>query len=199
MKPPPPDDGFSLLETMVAIALISVTAAALAMALVGAGAASHRHSAQRTAAQLAVDAIERATQLSGEALLVGRTQTRVTAQQSAPGVAGYFAGRLTEQVWAAEGGPATGGLPTTAQPVTVGTTVTPYEQNWYVGACWQPDTGGDCTAALTPAQRATAVPFFRVVVAVTWPGRECAPQRCSYVTSTLIHRQRADPLFDGEG
>jgi prepilin-type N-terminal cleavage/methylation domain-containing protein len=187
------DDGFSLLETVVAIALISVMAAALSVVLVQAGATNRRHSDRRVAAQLAVDAIERAGQLPGEALLAGRTQSGVMAQPLAAGVADYFAGGRTEQVWA-DGGPASGGLPTTAQAVPA----TPFAQNWYVGACWQPVAGGACTAALTPQQRAAAVPFLRVIVAVTWPARECAPQRCSYVTSTLIGRQRADPLYHAD-
>lgn len=116
------------------------------------------------------------------------------AQWLAParGVARYLA--LSEPVWdSADPGDAP--LPTTAQPVPLdGRNLS---RTFYVGACWQPRaTGGagSCTAAPI-VQRSGLVAMYRVVVAITWAGKDCTGGRCSYVATTLVSRSGTDPTF----
>jgi hypothetical protein len=67
-----------------------------------------------------------------------------------------------------------------------------YGQNWYLGKCWQPATGGACG----PAQSAGDVEFFRVVVAVTWSEKHCPGSTCAYITSTLVSSAAGEPVFN---
>ena len=81
-------------------------------------------------------------------------------------------------------------LPTVPDPLIVNNLS--FDRNFYVGACWQPILGGVCGAV----NQALSVPFFRVVVAVTWPDRHCTADICSYVTSTLVSSAAGDPTFN---
>jgi hypothetical protein len=89
---------------------------------------------------------------------------------------------------ATAGSGATAPLPTTFKTVVLNTVF--YRQYWYVGRCYQPTGGGDCTASTG------TVAFFRVVVAVTWSDKNCASWSCSYVTTTLVSSAATDPVFN---
>jgi prepilin-type N-terminal cleavage/methylation domain-containing protein len=189
------DEGFTLVETMVAVAIIAVTLGAFGFFLVQTNAVGGHQSDQQAAVQAAAAGMEQVAQLTGDALIQGRDQTSVQAQWNAPapGVAAYLA--LSEPVWDSANTTAAP-LPTTAQPVLLnGKNLS---ETFYVGACWQPPaTGGaagTCTAA--PAvQRPGLVAMYRVVVAVTWAAKDCTGGRCSYVATTLVSRSGTDPTF----
>jgi prepilin-type N-terminal cleavage/methylation domain-containing protein len=193
----PDEAGFTLVEVLVSVALVAATMAALAVFFGASTSAARHHGDLQRATQFAVAAVERVAQADGPAILAGRTQAAVTSQPQVPGVAGYLTGQQMVLVWADRNAPATTPLlPTTPQPVTVGGTATKFTRSWYVGKCWQPVGGGRCTV-VPPGQRAASVPFYRVVVAVTWPDATCRTGPCSYVTSTLVVAETQDPLFGG--
>ncbi len=197
-QPPPAvesasDAGFTLIEVLVASMLIGIVMTAMTSFFVTTVSVISRQTSAQVAAQLADDGLERVRALKGSAVATGRDKTSSDSQWASPvvGVAPYLADM--REAWdtaATAPGGASAPLPTTAKAVTVNGLS--YGQNWYVGRCWQPLAGGGCGA--TPASG--DVEFFRVVVAVTWPARQCASSVCSYVTSTLVSSTPTDPLFD---
>jgi prepilin-type N-terminal cleavage/methylation domain-containing protein len=185
------DAGFSLLETVVAVVLVGVVMASISAFLITSVSVTSQQSGIKGAIQTSDDATELVRALKGSALLTGRDSASVDVQWAAPttGVSGYLS--TMAKAWdttAGSGSGATAPLPTTAKSMTVNGVT--YYQNWYVGRCWQPDAGGDCGAATGD------VPFFRVVVAVTWSEKHCPNALCSYVTTTLVSSAPRDPLFN---
>jgi prepilin-type N-terminal cleavage/methylation domain-containing protein len=185
------DAGFSLLETIVAIFLIGVVMSSISAFLVTSVSVTSQQSGIKGAIQASDDATELVRALKGSALLSGRDSASVDTQWASPvlGVSGYLS--TMAKAWdttAGSGSGATAPLPTTGRSVTVNGVT--YAQHWYVGRCWQPDAGGDCGATTGD------VPFFRVVVAVTWSERHCPNSACSYVTTTLVSSAPRDPLFN---
>jgi len=190
--PGPGDDaGFSLLETIVAILLIGIVMASMTAFLVTSLSVTSQQSGRKGAIQLADDATELVRALRGSALLTGRDAASVDSQWASPatGVSTYLS--TMAKAWdttASAGSGPSAPLPTTAKSVTLNSLA--YAQRWYVGRCWQPEGGGDCAAA------AGEIPFFRVVVAITWSERNCPAAACSYVTTTLVSSAATDPLFN---
>jgi hypothetical protein len=67
-----------------------------------------------------------------------------------------------------------------------------FQQNWYVGRCWQPTSSN---ATCTSTGGAGYLPFVRVIVAVTWPDQECSGGVCVYQSTTLVSAA-TDPVFN---
>ncbi|MGI5169965.1 putative Ig domain-containing protein [Spirillospora sp. CA-253888] len=190
---PAADGGFTLLESIVAVAVIAVTMTALATFMVNGLQSLGRQRDRQTAVRLAGDALDRARTLRGAVLTAGRGRDAVDAawRRPAPGVARYLAGM--QQAWDAKAAPGAGAsaaLPTTAQVSTVNGV--PFRRQWYVGSCRQPAGGGACGTAAAPGDAV----FYRVVAAVTWPGRGCGGA-CSHVATTLVSFG-GDPVFNGD-
>lgn len=187
-----PEGGFTLVELLVAIVVIGIAMTAFAGFFVSAVSTTHATGTRQGAVQLADDGIERARKLDPPALVKGRDQQGVSTEWSAP-VAGADLSDM-QQAYdpaAPSGAGASATLPTTFESVSLGTAS--YKRYWYVGRCWQPRTGGACTATTGYAA------LYRVVVAVTWPGAGCAGTTCVYLTATLISSKYADPLFNATG
>ncbi|MET0495480.1 MAG: putative Ig domain-containing protein [Actinoplanes sp.] len=198
----PGDGGFTLVEVLVSIAVIVTVMAAVAPFLTESLMVSNQQRGRQVAIQVANDALERVRALDPSSLLTGRGEPETERQWSeAPGdVQDYLQAMRPASdpmLPATSTSGRTAPLPTMPYAITVNGVV--YEQQWYVGLCGQakalarPDPGeldlGDCTPA------ATAVPFFRVVVTVTWQHRACTDERCLYVASTLVSKG-TDPVFD---
>jgi prepilin-type N-terminal cleavage/methylation domain-containing protein len=182
--------GFTLLETVVSISVISIVIAALGSFFVTTTRALRHQAATQTAAEIATHAISTVRSMRGAAIVSGRDRASTDAQwdNPAPGAAAYLAD--SARVWdeqAAAGAGATAAVPTAYQTVTLNRM--DYRQYWYIGQCWQPAAGGDCGSTAAP------VAMFRVVVAVTWPDHHCDGGTCGYVTSTLISSASDDPVF----
>jgi prepilin-type N-terminal cleavage/methylation domain-containing protein len=188
------DAGFTLVEVLVSLALITTLMAALATFFVTATRLTHKQGVKQSATQLAQDGLEKARGLRGSALLSGRAKCAASClDPAAIGAAGYLAD--TERWDAAAAG--------TTPPLLRRPGDTPeetrlngitYRRYWYLGKCWQPGTGGTCDRDSTKP-----VALLRVVVAVTWPGQECAPKVCSHVTSALFSSELTDPIFSTNG
>lgn len=192
------DEGFTLLETMIALAVVGTVMAGLALFFVNSGTALRRQSDTQTAVQLAAGAMDYVSQLPGDNVLLGRTQQAVQAQWQAPGVPAYLDPARTELAWQDPATPASAsvqGLPTTPERITVNGTATKFQRWWYVGLCWEPHGGGDCV--VVPSQnRAQSVAMFRIVVAIIWPSPDCANSQCQYVGAMLAERSLDDPTWN---
>ncbi|GIM88254.1 type II secretion system protein [Paractinoplanes toevensis] len=197
------DEGFTLVEMVVALAILSVTMLASAPFFVRSLTNVNKQRAKQAAIQLSDTAMEQVRGLKGSALLSGRSVRATQAQFDAAStvVQPYL---KTMQV---AGDPmitdststvgADAPISTSAQRVTVeGTT---YTQNIYVGECEVYLTGTtECVypkGAAAPADSTQILQFFRVVVLETWPDSTCASSLCSYVATTLVSRA-SEPTFD---
>jgi prepilin-type N-terminal cleavage/methylation domain-containing protein len=190
---PPSDGGFSLIEVLVSTALIGIIMAALATFFVNTLSATSRQAGAQVGNQVAADGMERVRALRGAEIANDRDKNSSDIQWGSPvaGAAAYLTG-MTE-VWdgsATGGAGASAALPTS--PRTVQLNGVAYLQNFYVGTCWQPASGGDCGTTQDPR----SVQFYRVVVAVTWPDTHCTAGTCSTVSATLVSSNPADPIFN---
>ncbi|MDI6097330.1 putative Ig domain-containing protein [Actinoplanes sp. NEAU-A12] len=218
------DHGFTLIEVLVSLALIGTMMTALVPFLVRSVTVAEEERTRQVAVQLATDAIERASAVTGAAALTGRGYAAAKAQWdavyapaatayadavrpylatmslgnpasvSAAAKASWFAWDL--QLSGSSTAGATAGLPTAPVDVLLGGVT--YRQNWYLGICRQQlGSSGPCVSpdGPDPSPARADVPFLRVVVAVTWPGRTCPGNVCTYVTSTLTSITE-DPVFN---
>ncbi len=193
------DDGMSLIEVIVATALIvfvmTATTAFFIQSMTGASLQQERQAAVAVAAQ----AMESARAVPAPNLLDGRTQTRTLAQRAAP-----TSVDLTQSVAAWDSNATAASVPTVAfadAPATVAAVV--YTASTFVSRCYLPSPVVGVCGAKRPDNTAPACPtatvtgcLYRVSVEVTWtPGRgvTCAGGQCRYVTSTL-----RDPTPDYE-
>lgn len=187
--------GFSLIELMTAMTLIGVVMASLTAFFTNSIRTTNAQSNTQTAVQLVSDALERVRSMQGSAVAGSRDQTSVQGQWSevtsdSP-VAPYLG--TMQQVWdeyAAYPAGASAPLPTAQTTVTLNNVT--FTRSWYVGKCWQPRLGGDCSAVDT----GLGIPFYRVVTLVTWPGTGCPAGGCSHVAATLVSAASVDPLFN---
>ena len=181
------DEGFTLVEVLVSLALMTITMTALTTFFVATGQAANQQSGRQVGAQLAQDAIEQARALKGSAIITGRAQCGGTNTCATPvaGVAPYLA---DVEEWDHPSG--TAQLPTTPKTVTLNGLG--FTENWYVGRCWQATAGGACLKA----QSTGPTLMYRVIVAVAWSEKHCAASACSFVASTLINSASASPLFN---
>jgi len=195
------DSGLTLMEVIVAIAIMTIVATAAASLSINGVKTVANEERSQVAVTVANSYMEKvsgwstAVNAAGlSAVYTGRSkgdvQAAFTAMAARPGVA------QTNAVWdttvpvAASIAPAsTGVLPVTAVVPENGTT---YNVTTLIGSCYQQATGtsGSCLAAAGAAPDS----MIRVIVIVQWnAGAQCAASGCYYQTSTLL-----DPSADLE-
>jgi len=192
------DEGFTMAEVLVAIAVVSVVMLALSAFFVNSIRIDNEAGDRQSGIQAADDAMERVRSLAPGAVRTGRDLVSSTRQWSAPiaAVANLLdPADLTMDYDddAAPGAGLTAALPTTYRTLVLNGIA--FRQYWYIGSCERPSTGGACVAV---SPTAASTKFLRVIVGVTWPGRSCRGGICSYVTSSLIAYPypAPDPVFD---
>jgi prepilin-type N-terminal cleavage/methylation domain-containing protein len=201
------DGGFTLVEVVVALGLLSTLLAAVGALFVGGvknGAQLQRRQAAVSLAQQALEAARAVNatpdQTGCSKLLQGRTQAGVDAQWAA---APSAITSVTDEAWSPslcggsivlplQGIPA--GAGTATDPVILGGQ--PYTVRTYIGTCV-------LTAARDNCLRSNAVPggsptMYRIVARVTWSGSGCNTAQCEYAASTLVDPS-ADPVFNVRG
>lgn len=186
------DGGFTLLETLMSVLVVSIVMAAMTTFFLSTMATISLQGATQVAVQVATAAAGKVRSMKGSTLLTGRDAGSTHAQWAnpAPGVAPYLVDMVEAfDATAGVGAGASAALPTTPEAILINSVS--YEQNFYIGTCWQPLAGGACVTSPT-----TGVKFFRVVVAVTWPERRCGAVSCSYVSSTLVSGEPGEPVFN---
>ncbi|WP_306212210.1 Ig domain-containing protein [Actinoplanes sp. RD1] len=190
----PGDEGYTLVEVIVAIVIIGTVMAAAAPFMVRTLSVSNQQRTRQQAVQILNDGLERVRALDPTALLSGRGPVEVLQQwNAAPSQVKAFnfpfdtaAPPTTLPAGSTLGVAAP--LPTRPVPVTIGKAT--FNQNFYVGYCWQQKitssitTTGDCGAQSAK----NTVPFFWVVVSVTWT-------QGTVVGSTLVSNGE-DPVFN---
>ena len=197
------DEGTTLVEVLVALAVISTVMAALGTFFVNSYLTVNQQRGQQGAAELANAAMEQIRALKGSSLMTGRGQIKSTNQWNAAPAAVQPYLDVTKLTWdplitdpaSTLGDDAA--VPTATQAMTVEKTT--YARTIYVGACdIYIGTSTDCVDPATtaaPADPTEDLLFFRVVVLVTWPAQNCPAGSCSFVASTLIARG-SEPVFD---
>ncbi|MFC4068223.1 putative Ig domain-containing protein [Actinoplanes subglobosus] len=203
------DEGFTIVELIVALAVLSVAMAGLGVFFVDGTTAVSQQRDERQASQVAATALEQIRALEAKALLVGRGKDNVAAQWKYGTDTSPFRERLKpylksmQMEWSADAATTAGddaAIPTKSKTVTVGGIT--FEQTIFVGGCevyyMTTDACVDpASVAKRPADTTTILQYFRVVVMETWPHKSCSDTggRCAYIASTLVSRT-AEPIFD---
>jgi prepilin-type N-terminal cleavage/methylation domain-containing protein len=202
------DEGFTLLEVLVALAVISVAMAGLGAFFVNGTLAVAQQRDLRNATRLANSALEQVRGLEGSALLDGRGQAKVEKQWT-DAEAGPFLGKLEPYLLSmskegitnsTEGENAA--LPTVPTVLTSGGVR--FQQNIFVGRCEVYVTRtDDCVRPLAkldpkrPTDTTSILEYYRVVVLLTWQHKSCTETggRCSYLASTLVSSKKDDAAY----
>jgi prepilin-type N-terminal cleavage/methylation domain-containing protein len=179
------DAGFTLIEVLVALAVISTMMASLSTYFVSSIKASRDQVHIQAAVRLAQAGMEQARGFGGATLLANRKQCGTCMN-----VTGYDMGYLSGTLrWDAEVTGATPAVPYDDQPETIVQNGITYYRYWFVGKCWQQATGGLCTT--TTAE----VPMVRLVVGVVWFEAACPATLCVRASTALFSADPADPVF----
>jgi type II secretory pathway pseudopilin PulG len=179
-----------LLESIVAISVITIVMGAIGAEFVSAIASTSRQRAEQTAIQLSDSESERVRSLHPSDLVLGRDQTSVQRQfANAPSTVRPYLSSMN-QTWdthAPNNSGATATLPTAASaaaPVTIQKPANiTYNVLDYLGTCYIPSSGSACQADST---NSTDIPYLRDVIAVTWSDSRCASSVCAHVSALLI-------------
>ena len=189
------DDGFVLLETVVAIGLIAVVMAAFTTFFVNTVAYTSQQRATQIAAQVATSTVDTIRSLPASDPVNGHDATSVTAQfaSASAAVAPWLQGmsQATDPLALTAGSGLTAVVPTAAVTQTVNNVA--YKVNVYLGTCVIL-TGVTVNASCAVAAAGSGIGYLRAVVAVTWTGARCPSTGCLFVTSTLLSPVD-DPLF----
>ena len=199
------DGGFTLIEVLVSIAIVSVVMLALTSLFVVTLRVNQQQGDRQVAVQVAEGAMEKVRAIQVNALLTGRDSTSTAKQiQDArtagsgayvPGIDTVLSGS-TIPTGATVTGVSTP-LPTTPVAVTVGGIA--YNQYWFFETCYRPSdtsTGTTATTCNNTSTKTTDIPFYRAVVAVTWPDRLCSGGLCAYFLQTLVGSETDEPVFN---
>jgi prepilin-type N-terminal cleavage/methylation domain-containing protein len=203
------EEGFSLVEVLVALAVLSITLLASTPFFVNSLRSVNKQRTLQAAIQLADTAMEQVRGLKGSSLLTGHGQKAGDDQFAAapaivqPYLATMQVGRDEDSAVATTDG-ADAPISTAAQVTTI--EGTPYTRMIYIGMCevYLTSTGGDCVYPLgsaAPTDKTKILKFFRAVVLISWPDTSCdvsagnPANTCLYVTSTLVSRA-PEPNFD---
>lgn len=189
------DCGMSLVEVIVAIAIISVIALASASLTINGISFASSQERSQLAVTIANGAMEAASAEPVSTIYSGRTKAAVQAafadNAAVPGIAAVAGVAPTYQVWDnSTPVPAVVAVPITGGPITQ--SGTKYITTTLIGACYQLRSGGNCTTLSgygTPPATAPAgyVALIRVVAIVRWTaGKTCAAAGCYYSTTTLV-------------
>jgi type II secretory pathway pseudopilin PulG len=208
---PQPDDGFTLVETVVALGLIMMVGAAMTIFMVNSRRSGHYISLRDTAVQLTVEGMEKARGVRGSALLSGRALCgSACATPVSPAVTSLL-GTSAAQRWDAATTSTNAGTMTLPQPGAQpdGSTVAApgdpevillsgvyYKRYYYVGACKQAAVILS-TAGVTCDTSTGSAAMVRLVIAVTWADTNCADGLCSYASAALFSSAVTDPFLTG--
>ncbi|WP_238006032.1 putative Ig domain-containing protein [Dactylosporangium sp. AC04546] len=203
------DDGFSLVETLTAIAVMGVVMTALTTFFVSATNTLNKERGLQVAVRYAHDGVEMVRALPAGSVIGGRSGEEVARQQAllstrdtGDRVAMALQRELgdvattmdmSDAVDKAVSGidPADDTLSTEAKPETF------FDADlfryWFVGSCSAPVGSAACESPVDPAE----LKFYRVVVVVVWyDSRACMSGVCTYSTQTLVTAATTDPVFN---
>jgi type II secretory pathway pseudopilin PulG len=199
------DDGFILLESVIAIALITFIMGAVGAEYVNGLATTNQNRLDAVAVQIADSQMDQIRALHPSDLTTGRGRSAVDAERSDVAKFTSVQPATYEAFDATAAATSTGtNLSTTAIPTTVGAVT--YSVYRYFECTSVPSSAGSCvTAVSTSTSTAPPANGLRAVVLVTWPEQGCpavktstmsaATPTCRYTTSSVINDD-SDPTFD---
>ncbi|MFI5911456.1 putative Ig domain-containing protein [Dactylosporangium sp. NPDC051541] len=203
-RTPRGDDGFSLVETLTAIAIMGVVMTALTTFFVSTTNTVNKERGLQMAIRLASDGVELVKSLPGSSLPVGRSLSDVTGLLTSDPIPGLDIGQLKSSMTLA----ADNSLPIGAaslnpvlpvQPEIIPVNDASFERHWFVGSCVVNAAKllTDPSCLLPSPVIPNPLAYYRVVIAVTWQNsRACAGGECSYITDTLVAASSTDPVFN---
>ncbi|OLB77077.1 MAG: hypothetical protein AUI14_17150 [Actinobacteria bacterium 13_2_20CM_2_71_6] len=190
-----PDAGFTLIEVLVAITLIGIVMAALATFYTSTVSVTAQQSGKQTAVKYAIDGMERVRGLRGSELAAGRKKGKADPATVPAAKNDLVKNELNSmEEWDLQADPNVDPKLLLRETGVVLNGIG-YDRYSFVGKCWSPPAGGAC---VNPGNTGD-VEFYRVVVAVTWPGKNCAQALCAYFTSTLVSDGSGEPIFNANG
>jgi type II secretory pathway pseudopilin PulG len=213
------DEGTTLVETIVSLALVMTAMAAMGTYFVNSFLVVNGQRTAQTAAQVANSSIEQIRGLRGNSLAANRSQGVVDSQWASGLTNDAVKTYLTDMDEAYDPLAAAGSGPDAAistSTQTVKADGTNFSRTIYVGACYlytglptgtsnvySNDISNNCQPRAQSTDQLLGkflntpreLQFYRAVVLLTWTGHGCAGDTCNYVVSTLISRQ-AEPTFD---
>jgi prepilin-type N-terminal cleavage/methylation domain-containing protein len=209
VRPASDDGGFSLIETVVSMALLSIVMTAATTFFVNVLSGSNYLRTKQAAVQVADATMEQVRAFDIKSLVAGRDQSSSDAQWTAGTANAVVAPYLNQTQEVYDSTAATGHgsacsviptsstaacLPTSTQTVTLNGVA--YSTNTYLGSCIQYAGSPNCTkGAFSSIASAADVGYYRAVVAVTWPGKSCPANTCTYATVELLNTS-GDPVFN---
>ena len=205
-RPERQDGGFTLVEVVVSLAIMSVVMTSLTVFMVNSRHSAHYSALRDTAVQLAVEGMEKARAVRGSALLGGRGPcTGACAAVVSADASALLGSGVTRWDAAAAGTLTVPTAGTQADNSVVNTPDDPevirldgvnYKRYYYVGACFQ--SGATVAATSLACGSATAAASLaRLVVTVAWSGTECPAATCSYSEAALFSIAVTDPFLGG--
>jgi prepilin-type N-terminal cleavage/methylation domain-containing protein len=202
MRRPRDDDGFSLVETLTAIAIMGVVMTALTTFFVSTTNTINKERGLQMAIRLASDGVELVKSLPGSSLAVGRSTKDVATQLATDSVPNLNLAALTasmtmvaDPTLPVDAGSLNPVLPVVPEVLTVNDAT--FQRHWFVGSCVMDAKLGAGAPCIVSSILSNPLSFYRVVVAVTWQNsRACAGGQCSFITDTLVASSTTDPVFN---
>ena len=189
------DAGFTLVEVIVSLALLTLTAtAALYFFVGGTRAVTHQQQSQN-AVQVANEAMEAAYGVAAKrvdgasGLVRGRTQSSVEQAWNAAAGANLEGYSQSYPAW----DPAATASSTQAVPISKPSKLSglEYTATTLIGTCYRSKATPDSACVKIGATEPTSVPtgqvrLMRAMVRVTWQSQSCPATGCSYQVASLI-------------
>ena len=200
------EDGFSLAEVIVAVAILGTLATASLYLTVGGLNSSESQRRSNVAITLAGNAMESVVAQSPAINAVSGVSAVYNGRAHADTVASWAANASIAGVdrmypgW--QPGIAAGSTPAIPFTNTVTVNGTEYSVQTMIGRCYQPLAGGQCTTlpghAVAPAIPPTGQAELTRITTVVWwfAGANCA-SGCTYSASTLVDTSEDLPWFGG--
>lgn len=174
--------GMSLIEVIVAVSILGILATASLGIYLTSSEASSLQRSREIAITVANQQLEVVSSWAVEGLYDGRNQAKVQAQWAAAvDVDGLSA---THPRWDSTAG--SSAVPAIALQTVSEFSGTEFTVDTYLGECFQPAGGGNCTALASAPTNGTAL--IRAIVVVSWTaGDYCEVDGCSYEATTLLN------------
>jgi prepilin-type N-terminal cleavage/methylation domain-containing protein len=192
--------GFSLIEVIVALALILFVMTSSVVFFVRSLQTSAGQQSRQAAISVADQAVELARAVPVANLLDGRDQPTADAQWAALPAAAAAAKAASLEMWDTPPIAPTVAVAFSVANQTTFVNKTQYTVDTAIGGCWVTATAPvRCTAPVTPPTPTPNV--YRIIVDVHWPakqGQSCPASRCDYIVTTLRDAS-PDPLFNLNG
>ncbi len=187
------DGGFILLESIVAIAIISIIMAAFTTFFVKAIISTNHERARQAAIQIADSQVETIRALPVTDLAAGDYVDLIPPVPAIPAPPAAVINPWLVPPTLTLPGALTAALSQAVDDPTVNNIV--YRINIYLRSCVILTGGSNCTVPTGTLSPGAGISYMRAVVAVNWQDATCPGATCTYLTATLLN-QDANPCLN---